>query len=130
MNSHLIQNVKSSKIWLKPHPLFPVSSSFFFKLLPIFPEGYKLLKSFSLLCLHIKMEYKLQHKCVKFTNGQMAAFGPHSGWKLTLTSSRSLMATWGCQSFHFLPLWHRKTTTRTKNCFCHWENDKCNGAKY
>ena len=30
------------------------------------PEGYELLKSFSLICLHMKMEYK----CVKFTNRQ------------------------------------------------------------
>ena len=60
----------------------------------------------------------------------VAVFWPHLGWKRTLTSSHGLMATWGCQIFYFLPLWHRKTTTRTKNCFCHWENDKCNGVKY
>ena len=60
----------------------------------------------------------------------MTVFWPHLGWKRTLTSSHGLMATWGCQSFHFLPLWHWKITTRTKNCFCHWENDKCKGVKY
>jgi len=37
----------------------------------LFPEGYKQLKSFFFHCLHIKMEYKLQYKCVKFTNCQM-----------------------------------------------------------
>ena len=60
----------------------------------------------------------------------VAVFWPHLGWKRTLTSSHGLMATWGCQIFHFLPLWHRKITTRTKNCFCHWENYKCNWVKY
>ena len=54
----------------------------------------------------------------------MTVFWPHLGWKRTLTSSHGLMAT--C----FLPLWHWKITTRTKNCFCHWENDKCKGVKY
>ena len=50
--------------FLSPHPVF-------FKLLPVFPEGYELQKSFSWHCLHIKMEYKLQYKCVKLTYCQM-----------------------------------------------------------
>ena len=44
------------------------------------PEGYKLLKSFSLICLHIKMEYKLQYKCVKFTNRQWNDVRPALLW--------------------------------------------------
>ena len=31
---------------------------------------------------------------------------------------------------HFQPECGRKTATSTKNCFCHWENDKCNGVHY
>ena len=59
----------------------------------------------------------------------VVVFRCHKGRKWKIWQPRVAVRPREDVNVHFQPECGRKTATSTKNCFCHWENDKCNGVQ-
>ena len=60
----------------------------------------------------------------------VVVFRCHKGRKWKIWQPRVAVRPQEGVNVHFQPECGRKTATSNKNCFCHWENDKCNGVHY